>query len=105
MERPRMFLQEVKDCSTMGRLSSTRPIADAHSGPIFPAQEANRAGDHGLSSAAWLSGICSTMVEYCPFRPRRRPCSATISPSAIKLTFAEESLTSTCSPIRRCGTE
>ena len=23
----------------------------------------------GSSSAAWFSGMCSTLVEYCPLRP------------------------------------
>lgn len=104
-DRPRMSRQETNDCSTIARLARTRPIADAVSGPMRIAHDANRSGDHGPSRAAWFSGMCSTLVEYCPLRPRGLGCAAATSPPCITVTADEVSFTSTCSPMSEWSTE
>ena len=56
-DRPSMLRQETNGCSTITRLSITRPIAMPVSGPMRLAQDVNLSGDQGLSSAAWFSGM------------------------------------------------
>lgn len=100
-----MFLAGTKACSTTGRLASSLSTAAPVSAPILWAHDENLSGDHGESIAACAGGMCSATVEYWPLRPRSLPCSATASAPAITVTAVSVSLTSTCSPISRKGTE
>ena len=88
----------------MSDIGSTFADAAA-SGPILLAHDVNRSGDQGSSSAAWFSGMWSTMVEYCPLRPRSLGCSATTAPPCIIVTVDEVSFTSTCLPMSEWSTE
>lgn len=105
LDRPRMLRQETNDCSTIARLARVRSIAAAVSGPMRFAQSVKRPGDQGSPRAEWFSGMCASIVEYWPLRPRRRGWTAATSPPCSTVTVDDVSLTSTCSPMREWSTE
>ena len=105
LERPGMLRHATNACSTMTLLARALPIATRVSGPILPAREERRSGDQGDSWSLCPSGMCDSLVAYCPLRPRRRLCSATTSPPSSVVTREAARRTSTCRPISACGTE